>query len=96
MKNTEECCPLCNMMEASMGIVEAIPFDLIVAAGTELPAPDTMDDAQLSGKLQEMIDGLTYLRIALSSTDHLSDRELYTLLWRDELRKPMDVALSSL
>jgi hypothetical protein len=95
MKNTDECCPLCDMMYESEGIIEAVPIDLIAAAGTDLPAPDEMDDAQLSGKLQEMIDGLTFLRIALSSTDHLSDRELYTLLWSEVLREPMEVAPGS-
>lgn len=63
------------------------PFTLLEQGGMTLPAPDTLDDTQLSAKLWEVIRGLAMLRMFLHSTDHLSDRELYEDLWHDLLRE---------
>ncbi len=62
------------------------PFDLLVESGVELPPPGKLDSS-LGCKLQEVIDGLASYRIYLDHTDHLSDRELYTLLWEEVLRE---------
>jgi hypothetical protein len=62
-------------------------FDQLVRSGIELPAPEELDDSQLSAKLWEVIRGLAMLRTFLYSTNHLSDRELYEELWHELLRE---------
>jgi len=61
-------------------------FQQLTEVGIELPQPDTMDDAQVTPKLWEVIQGLAKLRVFLNATDHLSDRELYARLWHIVLR----------
>lgn len=51
----------------------------------ELPSPDSIDDETLSRLLLETIDRLYSQRVVLRLTDHLSDRELYTIIYRDIL-----------
>lgn len=62
-------------------------FDQLVQRGVQMPAPQELDDAQLSQKLWEVIHQLAEIDVYLSSTDHLGDRELYSLLWEDLLRE---------
>ena len=53
----------------------------------ELPPPAELDDGELRDKLWEMIRGMHFLGMYLLNTDHLSDRELYEILWEEELHR---------
>jgi hypothetical protein len=68
---------------------EEQPFDVLVRSGLTLPSPEELDDAQITVKLWEAICGMSFLRMFLSFTDHLGDRELYAHLWtiRSECRR---------
>jgi hypothetical protein len=62
-------------------------FDVLADLGVELPRPTKLTDGELTAKLWEVIHTLLSQFIVLSNTDHLADRELYTLLWSETLRK---------
>ncbi len=62
-------------------------FQQLERAGVSLPAPDTLNDQELTAKLWEVINKMAQMRIFLEDTDHLSDRELYTKLWGESLRE---------
>lgn len=62
-------------------------YQQLEEAGVELPDPQTMDDEKLTAKLWETIEALARMRVFVDSTNHLSDRELYALLWSDVLHE---------
>lgn len=66
-------------------------FSHLVKGGVQLPKPGVLDDAQLHRKLWEVIQSMALMGHYLSRTDHLSDRQLYELLWTKELREPTTV-----
>ncbi len=51
----------------------------------QLPHPDTLDDATLRACLAETIQKLYDQRVVLDFTDHLSDRQLFCVIYRDIL-----------
>lgn len=51
----------------------------------QIPAPESLDDPTLTRVLWQTIGRLHSQRIVLSYTDHLSDRELYRVIFRDIL-----------
>lgn len=65
------------------------------AAGVALPSPEELTDEQVSAKLREVIERLAGLRTYLYSTDHLSDRELYTELCDDVLDDSVPEAIAN-
>ena len=73
------------------GVDERPLFEMLEKGGIQLPDPADLDDVQLRTKLWGVINGMSLLGCYLSSTDHLSDRQLYELLWREILREPTSV-----
>ena len=59
------------------------------AVGVERPDPDSLNDEALHAALWATIEALGRMRVYLDETDHLSDRELYTLLWGELLPEEM-------
>lgn len=50
-----------------------------------LPAPDRLSDEEISRLLEQTIEQLYCEHIVLDFTNHLSDRQLYTIIYRDIL-----------
>lgn len=59
----------------------------LIGRGISLPPPDDLEEDALSQKLWEIIHGLAGLRVFLENTGHLTDRELYTQLWTEDLNE---------
>jgi hypothetical protein len=62
-------------------------YALLKEACVPLPYPDDVADADLHQVLWDVIHGMAKLGAFLSSTNHLSDRELYATLWHKTLRE---------
>ncbi|MGI8734239.1 MAG: hypothetical protein ACR2LM_13185 [Pyrinomonadaceae bacterium] len=62
-------------------------LQLLANAGLTLPAPDDLDEADLTIKLWEIIERMSSLGAYLLNTNHLSDRQLYEYLFNEALRE---------
>ncbi|RMF43328.1 MAG: hypothetical protein D6753_05505 [Planctomycetota bacterium] len=63
----------------------ALPISCWALPELVLPKPSELDDDVLRELLYDTIERLYSVRVVLEMTDHLSDRELYTLIYRDIL-----------
>ena len=63
----------------------ALPISCWSLPELVLPRPATLDDDQLSELLDATVERLFAVRVVLEMTEHLSDRELFTLIYRDIL-----------
>lgn len=63
----------------------ALPIASWFTPVLELPSPDSLQDDALSKLLHQTIARLYSVHVLLCYTDHLSDRELYTIIYRDIL-----------
>jgi hypothetical protein len=51
----------------------------------EIPSPEDLDDNELSALLHDTVEQLYAQHVVLDFTDHLTDRQLYCLIYRDIL-----------
>src|SRR5260370_21975547 len=64
------------------------PREILARLGYAPLPPSEMDDRQLPGRLWELLYAAAAHRFFFCSTDHLTDRQLYTLLWEQWLDHP--------
>ncbi len=62
-------------------------FQRLTESGVHLPEPTAIRDEQIGAKLSEIFTALAQLRVFVRETDHLSDRDLYSVLWHRVLRE---------
>lgn len=63
----------------------ALPIASWFSPVLEIAAPESLDDDKLKVVLKETIEKLYSKNVVLCFTDHLSDRELYAIIFRDIL-----------
>ena len=83
--------PVENEFLASMLAWErapVLPIGEWFVPALKLPHPDRLSDDELHAILWETVRKLFEKRIVLDFTDHLSDRGLYRLIYRDILQTP--------
>jgi hypothetical protein len=61
------------------------PREILARLGYEALPPGELTEQQLPGRLWELLYAAAARRFFFHQTDHLSDRELYTLLWTEWL-----------
>ncbi len=66
-------------------------FEQLENSGYELPPPDHLDDESITSTLWKLIQKLEELKVYITNTNHLNDRELYWHLWEISLREECPV-----
>src|SRR5437016_3469354 len=64
------------------------PREILARYGYAPLPPSELDDRQLPGRLWELIYAAAARRFFFYGTDHLSDRDFYTLIWEQWLDEP--------
>ena len=64
------------------------PREILARSGYIPLPPNELSDQQLAGRLWELLYAAAAARFFFCSTNHLSDREMYLLLWEDWLDIP--------
>lgn len=64
------------------------PHDELARSGVVLLPPDEITDETIGPKLWELFHELACRGFYVLNTDHLGDREIYSALWRENLREP--------
>jgi len=74
---------LAGMLDWEVSPVE--PIAQWYAPELSIPAPGRLDDNRLTQELENVVEKLFEKKMVLDFTDHLSDRELYAIIYRDIL-----------
>lgn len=64
------------------------PFRTLQREGVILLPPDELTEETICAKLWELLHELACRGFYVLNTNHLTDRDLYTSLWREDLREP--------
>src|SRR5260221_3020597 len=64
------------------------PRVILARSGYTPLSPSELDDRQLPGRLWELLYAAAARRFFFCSSNHLDDRQLYTLLWNEWLDEP--------
>src|SRR5580704_17534970 len=64
------------------------PREILARHGYAPLPPSELDDRQLPGRLWELLYAAAARRFFFRSTDHLSERDFYTLVWEQWLDEP--------
>jgi hypothetical protein len=80
----DPCTPDCEFDEMSPSLTLS---EVLADLDVELPSPARLKKRELTTTLWKVIHALLSQSIVLCNTDHLSDLELYTLLWNETLRE---------
>lgn len=71
------------------GAFDHLPLEVFRERGSDYPPAATLDEEALKSALGRLIDDMAEIGMYLSSTDHLSDRELYEKLLGEVLLEPV-------